>query len=136
MHEQTTRQLPTVAQATSGGFLDRWLDVVWVRLPGVLRRAGSLPALAANDGAGLAAVPLLGALLPPIAFFLGLLCGAVRFGTTWSFSESLGVLALFGLVAFFGGAGPGMWLWAGYALGDFFLYRRPDIYLADWNPIE
>ncbi|MGN6565738.1 MAG: hypothetical protein ACTHMU_24030 [Thermomicrobiales bacterium] len=136
MHEQTTRQLPTVAQATSGGFLDRWLDVVWVRLPGVLRRAGSLPALAANDGSGLAAVPLLGALLPPIAFFLGLLCGAVRFGTTWSFSESLGVLALFGLVAFFGGAGPGMWLWAGYALGDFFLYRRPDIYLADWNPIE
>jgi hypothetical protein len=127
---------PTGPVAPGRGLFDSWLEIVWVRLPGALRRLGSLPALAANDGAGLAAVPPLGAILPPLAFLLGLLCGTVRFATVWSFSESLGVMALFAFVAFFGGAGPGLWMWAGFALGDFFLYRHPTIYVSAWNPLE
>jgi hypothetical protein len=150
MHEGPTNQFPAPAAppspvyapamasppAPARSIFDPWLEIVWVRLPSALRRLGSLPALAANDGAGLAAVPPLGAILPPVVFLLGLLCGTVRFATVWSFSESLGVMALFAFVAFFAGAGPGLWMWAGFALGDFFLYRRPDIYIAAWNPLE
>lgn len=115
---------------------DPWLDLIWVRLPVALRRLGALPALAAADGMHLSAVPPLGAALPPFALILGLLCGAVRFATEWSFSESLGVMALFAFVAFFGGAGSGLWMWVGYVVGDFLLYPHPAIYYRDWNPIE
>lgn len=127
---------PSGTPVPARSIFDPWLEIVWVRLPSALRRLGSLPALAANDGAGLAALPPLGALLPPLAFLLGLLCGTVRFATVWSFSESLGVMALFAFIAFFGGAGPGLWMWAGFALGDFFLYRHPAVSIGIWNPLE
>src|SRR5919199_900084 len=120
----------------AGRALDRWLDLLWVRVPGALRRLGSLPALAAADGAYLSAWPPVGAAVPPVAFPVRLLTGWLRFGLEHSFSESLGSMGLFAFVAFACGAGPGLWLWAGYALGDFFLYRHPDVYTGRWNPLE
>src|SRR5919199_6680806 len=49
----------------AGRALDRWLDLLWVRVPGALRRLGSLPALAAADGAYLSAWPAAGVAGPP-----------------------------------------------------------------------
>jgi hypothetical protein len=120
----------------AGQLLDRWLDVLWVRVPAALRRLGSLPALAAADGAYLSAWPPVGAAVPPVAFLVGLLTGWLRFGLEHTFSESLGIMCLFAFVAFACGAGPGLWLWTGYALGDFVLYRHPDVYTGRWNALE
>ena len=132
---------PPVAAPGGGGqvgrVLDRWLDLLWVRVPGALRRLGSLPALAAADGAYLSAWPPVGAAVPPVAFLVGLLIGWLRFGLEFSFSESLGIMGLFAFVAFACGAGPGLWLWTGYAIGDFLLYGHPTAsYGYRSNPLE
>jgi hypothetical protein len=92
----------------------------WNTLPLLLRRLSHTLALAFVDGLYLAAYPMAGSLLPPLALTAGFLTGWLHVGFERVFSESLMVLVLL-TVAGILSAHLGALLVTGYALGDFFL---------------
>jgi hypothetical protein len=75
-----------------------------------------------SDGAYLIAWPSVAALGPPAALITGFLLGWLRFAPGETFTFSLVLMALMIAISSFS-AGIGVWLCAGYAAGDFFLFR-------------
>src|SRR5215208_1722447 len=95
----------------------------WMRVPAATRRVSRiLPAILA-DGLYLSAWPRVAAIAPPLALLLGLLLGWLHFAPGETFTFSILVMALMLLVSNFSAA-LGAWLWLGYVVGDFFLFRR------------
>jgi len=94
-----------------------------MRVPAATRRVSRiLPAILA-DGLYLSAWPRVAAIAPPLALLLGLLLGWLHFAPGETFTFSILVMALMLLVSNFSAA-LGAWLWLGYVVGDFFLFRR------------
>lgn len=107
---------------------DRLVDLAWVRLPLAGRYVSRSLAHKAADGQYLAAWPLAGALLPPLALLLGLGIGWQHWGFAAVFSESMAVMMVacaLGLAS----AQLGLLFVVGFALGDFFLSG------LGWSPL-
>src|SRR5262249_9303787 len=102
--------------------LDALNDLWWRRLPVLGRRASATLADVLADGLYLTAWPTAGALGPPLAFLLGLLLGWWRFAPGATFTFSITVMALMLVVSQLS-VSLGVWLWLGYAVGDFFLFH-------------
>src|ERR1700686_3182319 len=103
-------------------------DSVWFRLP---RRAGSISLTLSGvltDGIYLSAWPLVGALILPLVFGIGLYLGWNQSGDVYIYSL---VTMVFLVLVSQHGAAIGLWLWLGYALGDLF-YATQTIEKLTW----
>ncbi|HYN86539.1 MAG TPA: hypothetical protein VER32_14920 [Pyrinomonadaceae bacterium] len=107
---------PAVQQANS-----LW----WNLMPSAASRVSLALSAVWGDGLYLSARPLVGALVPPLAFLVGLLTGWLHPGFAGEeiFSASLLVMGLMTAAGAFSSAA-GWWMLVGYTLGDFFLYKH------------
>jgi hypothetical protein len=107
--------------------LDSVNDLWWRRVPAAAQRIAATLAAALTDGLYLAAWPLVGALVPPIAFILGIVLAAGWIPPLHGelFTYSIALIAIMTAVGSLGAA-PGAWLWLGYVITDFFFVHRED----------
>ena len=105
--------------------MQRWADLWWRVFPTRAARVSVTAALCLADGAYLTAWPLAAALAPPVACSVGLLLGWAHTGyvepNATVFIASLVTFVVLLLVGSHGAA-LGAYAWAGYVLGDLFLY--------------
>lgn len=97
-------------------------DLWWCTFPRLATRLSRQLGIALGDGFYLLRWPKLAAYAPPVVFALGFLLGAVRLFPGETFTFSLLLIALFLIPASLG-AGLGVWLTVGYAIGDFVFFR-------------
>jgi len=117
--------LAWLAKLNSDPTVNRFADFWWIRIPvWAARRIPKPFGLVLTDGVYLSAWPLLAAVAPPLALLLGLCFGWLRFAPGDTFTWSITVMALMLVVSSFGAA-LGAWLWLGYVIGDFFLFKHP-----------
>lgn len=119
---------PRAPLGVLGGAVDRvtvWLVTLWwSEIPFWAGRLSRALAVLLGDGVYLVVIPWMGALLPPLAFLLGLVAGGERFGATQVFTQSMLILGLavaLGTIA----SQLGLLFVFGFALVDFFLYANP-----------
>ena len=99
----------------------------WVRVPAFLARGSRLFSTIAVDGAYLRGWPPVAAFGPLVCLIVGFLSGWLHFSDGLSYTHAIGLMALFVILSGFG-AGLGLWLLAGYFLGDFFLFGHENPY--------
>jgi hypothetical protein len=109
------------------GTVDTLNDLWWRRAPSAGRRVVRILGAAFTDGLYLTSWPIVGALVPPFAFALGVVLAAgwiepLR-GELFTFSVLL--MAIMTAVSNLGAA-VGLWLWVGYVVTDFFFVQRQD----------
>ncbi len=108
-------------KSTNPTILPQVIDFWWKVLPLAASRFSKYVARVLADGYYLSGWPLVGAGLPPLAGFLGLLLGWLHpFGED-SYTFSIPAMALMVVISNLGRA-LGVWLWLGYTLGDFVIY--------------
>src|SRR5262245_41799418 len=100
------------------------IDWWWLRVPMAARRISLSLSAVLTDGLYLTAWPQVGAIAPPLSLLIGFLLGWLRFTPGNTFTFSIYMMALMLVVSSLG-AGLGAWLWTGYVIGDFFLFRSP-----------
>jgi hypothetical protein len=102
--------------ATPSSFVERISHVWWLEGPVAVKVRSSWLSAVLADGAYLVAWPRLAALAPPLSLLIGLGLGAEHPGHVFSCSLVM-VLGMFAVANF--SAALGLWMWAGYLLGDF-----------------
>lgn len=108
-------------KSTDPTILSSVLDFWWKVLPVAARRFSRSVARVLADGYYLSGWPLVGAVLPPLAAFLGLLLGWLHpFGGD-SYTSTIPAMTLMVAISNLGRA-LGVWLWLGYTFGDFAIY--------------
>jgi hypothetical protein len=96
----------------------------WASLPRRAWRTSKLLGLALADGGYLAVWPRVAAFAPVAVFALGAAMGWLRPAAWTTFTYSVGLLALIVAISELG-AGLGVWLCLGWAVGDFALFSHP-----------
>jgi hypothetical protein len=95
--------------------MNRLVDLLWLRLPALVRRFWPTGGAALSDGAYLRRWPPVALAVPGGGFLLGALLGLVHPGVLYTYS--LAVVTVM-LVVAAQGAAIGLWVWLGYTLVD------------------
>ncbi len=123
---------PTPASAAaSADPTARAAAAVWERVPRAASRLSTALGTVLADSAYLVRWPPVAVLAAPAAVLLGAVVGSLHWGAPNVYSSSAAVTVALFAIAMVLGAGVGAWITAGYALADFVLYQRPDVYTAD-----
>lgn len=110
-------------------------DAIWVGVPLGLRRLSAALAVSTVDGLFLAVRPLVGVLAVPLALGFGLVVGATHPGFEHVYTEALWLLLVVAVVGTISG-GLGLYLTAGFMVGDLLIGEHPQWILFRPEPID
>jgi hypothetical protein len=103
---------------------DKLADLWWLKIPVATQKISNMLSGIFTDGLFMTAWPKIAKIAPPSMFAIGLLLGGLHLlvdETAEIFTSSIPLMALMLILSSFSAA-LGTWLWAGYIIGDFFLY--------------
>jgi hypothetical protein len=103
---------------------DKLVDLWWLKIPVASQKISNMLSGIFTDGLFMTAWPKIAKIAPPSMFAIGLLLGGLHLLVDESaeiFTSSIPLMALMLILSSFSAA-LGTWLWAGYVIGDFFLY--------------